>query len=376
MDYLIVFLILTCFLVSVSALIDPAKPPLHPKQLRELNKKISTLKKRTAPKTSDAPQSQQKSSSRAVKSEKQSSKDNYSTLGGDERIQKVIAHAGLASRRDAERMILDGRVTLNGKKITELGIKMNARQDKLFVDGKLVTIPTPSSIFWIVLNKPKDVLSTLEDDKSRETILNFLPKANDLRLVPVGRMDRSTSGLLLLTNDVGWIHPLTHASYHSSQRFEVTIRGNLKVEAVDALREGKLRHPVTRELLPAIAVYVSEINQRDQTWLLDLIVEDQPAAVIFDVIEAWGCEFLSSRRTEYGPIKLKGLKRGEWKELTPNEIQSLKISCKKKGKELRKSLETKDPSTGNLPLGGGGGEDPRTPSMRRSFLNRRPQNKN
>lgn len=105
MDYLIVFLILTCFLVSVSALIDPAKPPLHPKQLRELNKKISTLKKRTAPKTSDAPQSQQKSSSRAVKSEKQSSKDNYSTLGGDERIQKVIAHAGLASRRDAERMV-------------------------------------------------------------------------------------------------------------------------------------------------------------------------------------------------------------------------------------------------------------------------------
>lgn len=267
--------------------------------------------------------------------------------------------------------ILDGRVTLNGKKITELGIKMNARQDKLFVDGKLVTIPTPSNIFWIALNKPKDVLSTLEDDKSRETILSFLPKANDLRLVPVGRMDRSTSGLLLLTNDVGWIHPLTHASYHSSQRFEVTIRGNLKVEAVDALREGKLRHRVTKELLPAIAVYVSEINQRDQTWLLDLIVEDQPAAVIFDVIEAWGCEFLSSRRTEYGPIKLKGLKRGEWKELTPNEIQSLKISCKKKGKETIKALEPKESSNANHL-----GVDAQTPSMRRGFLIRRPQNKN
>ncbi len=71
---------------------------------------------------------------------------------------------------------------------------MNARQDKLFVDGKLVTIPTPSNIFWIALNKPKDVLSTLEDDKSRETILSFLPKANDLRLVPVGRMDCRTDG--------------------------------------------------------------------------------------------------------------------------------------------------------------------------------------
>lgn len=105
MGCLLLFLILTCFLVGVSALIDPAKPPLHPKQLRELNKKISILKKRTTPKTSVAPQSQQKPTSRAVKPEKQSSKDNYSSLGGDERIQKVIAHAGLASRRDAERMV-------------------------------------------------------------------------------------------------------------------------------------------------------------------------------------------------------------------------------------------------------------------------------
>ena len=133
-------------------------------------------------------------------------------LSDEERLQKVISRAGVASRRDAEKMIIDGRVVVNGKIVTELGLKIKPRKDTVVVDGKKIQLPDSNNVFWVLLYKPKDVITTLEDSKDRNTISTFVPKAKELRLLPVGRLDRASSGLLILTNENGWIHPLTHPS--------------------------------------------------------------------------------------------------------------------------------------------------------------------
>jgi 23S rRNA pseudouridine2605 synthase len=243
-------------------------------------------------------------------------------------------------------------VSLNGKKVFELGIKMNPKMDTLLVDGKLVRTPTMDKIHWIIVNKPRDVISTLKDEPApeskaqrrsfnreseqsfpsktsttRQSLKNYIPKAIELRLVPVGRMDRDTSGLMLLTNEVGWIHPLTHHSFRNYQRFEVVVRGKFILSRLKELAEGNLINPITDSALPPLEVYLLERNAKDSTSLLDFAFENQPSSLIFDVIDALKCEFVSSRRTEFATLKLKGLKKGDWKELNSKEINRLKDFC-------------------------------------------------
>lgn len=250
-----------------------------------------------------------------------------SKLTSQERVQKIIARAGLCSRREAQTMIMDGRVTLNGRVITETGAKCNARKDHIAVDGKGVQLPHVKDIHWLALNKPKGVLTTMKDEKGRDTVLKFIPKANELRLVPVGGMDRDATGLLLLTNEVGWIHALSHASFEHHKRYQVVMKGLPTVTALNSLAEGKL------DGLAACDCAIIDVDRRAGLCMLDAVLTNPMPNLLEEMARALGCELVNSRRTEFGPIKMKMLKKGDWRELTPGEVAALKESCKPRNRK-------------------------------------------
>lgn len=254
-----------------------------------------------------------------------------SKLSDEERLQKVIARAGLASRRGAEALILDGRVVVNGKAISELGVKVNAKKDIILVDGKKLSLPDAKGTFWVMINKPKAVLTTMDDDKKdkeRRTLVDLVPKAKELRLVPVGSMERDSTGLMLLTNDIAWIHPLTHHSYVQARRYEVVVQGFPEEASLDVLRKGCVLPPNNEACRPC-QLNIIDVDNTGGLVLLDLLIEESRPQQVQRMMELIKCPLVSIKRTGFGPLGLKGLRRGQWKELTSAEIDNLKASCRK-----------------------------------------------
>ena len=270
-------------------------------------------------------------------------------LSDEERLQKVISRAGIASRRDAEKMIIDGRISVNGKIVTEQGSKIRPKKDTVVVDGKKIQLPDAQSVFWVMLHKPKDTLTTLEDSdgKDRKTIADLVPKARELRLLPVGRLERDSSGLLLLTNDNGWIHPLTHPSFGNTRRYEVVANGLPTDEDLNKLRtgvvlptfsssthnkklhdKGDLREKGRGEKCKAKSIKIIDQDVRSGYTLLDIVVEDSRPSQIERMLESISCKYVSSKRIGFGPLTLKGLRKGHWRELNKAEIFKLKKACK------------------------------------------------
>lgn len=314
-----------------------------------------------------------------ISNENDSNPDEFLKFTGtadSERLQKVIARAGIASRREAEKMIEDGRVAINGKIVTELGCKVKPRKDIILVDGKKVVLPDSKDVFWIMLNKPKSIISTISDAKNRDTIASLFPKAKELRLLPVGGLDRDATGLLLLTNDNGWIHPLTHPSFKPRRRYQVVVRGipteedltafndrhskpdAFKIPEIDELvsKPSKIigdaqspirgiaatgNSPPTTKLTShegivrkakrvqqsLCEIKLADIDRVANMSLLEVLIEETTLNQLGDCVEAIKCTLISYKRIEFGPLKLKTLKRGAWRELTPGEIKSLKQSC-------------------------------------------------
>lgn len=253
---------------------------------------------------------------------------DFIDMKDEERLQKVIARAGIASRREAEKMILDGRVTVNGKIISELGSKVKARKDIILVDGKKINLPSSKDIFWVAVNKPKSVLSTIGDYKERDTIGDIVPKAKELRLVTIGGLDRDSTGLLLLTNDVGWIHPLTHPSFKHQTRYDVVIQGIPTEEELDKLRNGIQLVDSTRKLA-SCSIKVAAEDKPNNLTLVDITLQEVMSNQLEKMFEAIKYPVISMKRTEYATIKLKGLKKGQWKELSTADVENLKKSCEK-----------------------------------------------
>lgn len=248
-------------------------------------------------------------------------------LSDEERLQKVISRAGIASRRKAETLILDGRVVVNGKIVTELGTKVKPRKDIIIVDGLKLQLPDPSSIYWLIYYKPRDVLSTLSDSKDRATISNSIPKAKELRLLPVDRLEREHSGLLILTNEIGWIHPLTHPSFSHKKRYQLIVNGLPTEEKLEALNSKKSISSDLGNVTP------SNINIIDQdikcnVTILDVSFDESNSDQIQKILSSINCDLVRLKRLEFGPLKLTGLRKGQWRELSPSEITNLKKSCK------------------------------------------------
>ncbi|CAN0011151.1 unnamed protein product [Ectocarpus sp. 6 AP-2014] len=259
-------------------------------------------------------------------------------LGGEERLQKFLSHAGLDSRRQCEQMILDGRVRVNGKMVKELGVKVNPRRDQVHVDGNRVSMRPDSEIKWVALNKPKGVICTVSDELGRPTAVASIPRGLEMRLVPVGRLDRDSCGLLLLTNENSWINPLTHPSYGHEKTYRVALTsGYPTTEEWDVLTQGMLLDGDPNPTRPCI-VEVVNYDRRTRVTTVDIIIREGKNRQIRRMFEGIGHEVKSITRVSHGPIRLKNLRPGEWRELEQWEIAKLKNLTTKTLKSPAKQL--------------------------------------
>lgn len=233
------------------------------------------------------------------------------------RLQKVLAQAGVASRRAAEEMIADGRVEVNGELVIEQGRRVDPETDVIRVDGS--RIPAPRRHVYLVLNKPRGVISTMEDPEGRPTLLEFLPR-NVPRVFHVGRLDGETSGVLLLTNDGELAQRLSHPKYEVSKTYLADVAGLMENHAIKRLEKG-----VTLEdgFVKADKVkLVSRHPNADHT-LIQVTLHSGANRIVRRMMDAVGHPVNQLSRVSFGPIRLGGLKVGETRELTREELGSL-----------------------------------------------------
>jgi len=233
----------------------------------------------------------------------------------EERIQKIIARMGVASRRGAEEIIAEGRVTVNGAPAT-IGMKVDPSNSHIKVDGKLLFRPEPK--VYLMLNKPKSVVSSLADPQGRPTVKDYL-KGVRYRVFPVGRLDYDSEGLILLTNDGDFSNALLHPSKEIAKTYVVKVKGIMPEEKVGKLRQGiRLEDGKTQ---PARVRFIRESEAN--SWIEITITEGKKRQVR-RMVEAVGHPALKLRRISIGGVKLAGLKIGELRPLTAKELQTLK----------------------------------------------------
>ena len=232
-----------------------------------------------------------------------------------ERLQKLLSHAGIASRRAAEEMIVAGRVTVNGAVVTRLGERADLERDDVRVDGQRLR---PAKPLYLALHKPTAVMTTLDDPEGRKTVLDLLPR--DLpRVFPVGRLDFQTSGLLLLTNDGELAARLLHPRARIPRTYRVKVDGHPDARALGRLRKGvRLEDGVT-----APAQVDVEETRSGKTWLRITIREGKHREVR-RMCEAVGHLVDKLSRVRFGLIDLGTLPPGAWRELAPREVEALK----------------------------------------------------
>lgn len=235
----------------------------------------------------------------------------------EERLQKIISQAGIASRRAAEKMIQEGRVTLDGQVVTELGVRADAAVAVITVDGK--PIHAAEEHVYFMLNKPKGYLSTAKDERGRQTVLDLLSDVKE-RVYPVGRLDNNTEGLLLLTNDGSLMNALLHPRYEIYKTYVARVSGMITEEKLDALRRGiQLEDGMTA---PAEA-RVLEQEPRGLT-KVEVIIHEGRNRQVRRMFTAIGCDVKALKRTEFAGLNLSGLHRGQYRLLTAAELVHLR----------------------------------------------------
>jgi 23S rRNA pseudouridine2605 synthase len=234
--------------------------------------------------------------------------------GRDERLQKVLARAGMGSRRRCEELVAAGRVTVDGE-IAQLGRRVDPTSDRIAVDGIPVVVDT-TVVHWL-LNKPAGFITTASDPHGRATVLALVPSAP--RVFPVGRLDLDTEGLLILTNDGELAQLLTHPRHGVEKEYFAEVDGVPSAGALRRLREGvELDDGVT---LPARAVLVQRAP--DGGAALEITVKEGRKRMVRRMCSAVGHPVRRLVRTRIGPIADRRLAPGEWRELTPDEVRSL-----------------------------------------------------
>ncbi len=226
-----------------------------------------------------------------------------------ERLQKVLARAGIGSRRACEDLIADERVTVNGV-VAELGNRVNPDVDVVEIDGALIPV-RPDAVYYL-LNKPAGVVTTADDPQGRATVVELLPA--EPRVFPVGRLDYETEGLLLLTNDGELTHRLTHPSFGIEKEYLAAVEGNPSRGSLRMLREGvELDDGVTS---PAQA-------SMESPGLVKLTIHEGRNRQVRRMCDAIGHPVKRLVRTRIGPVTDRQLKPGHWRELSPEEVRSL-----------------------------------------------------
>lgn len=237
-----------------------------------------------------------------------------------ERLQKVIAHAGITSRRKAEELIVAGRVSVNGQIVKELGVQVSAK-DRVEVDG--VPIEQESPVYYM-LYKPRGVISAVTDDKKRKVVLDFFSDVPE-RLYPIGRLDYDTSGLLLLTNDGDLSQKLMHPKHEVDKVYVAKVKGIADKKQLLPLSrgiriEGKKTAPARFEILSTDAA--------TQTSIVQLTIHEGRNHQVKNMLKAVGLPVQKLKREMYGSLTLAGLRPGEYRELTKKEVNELKKQVK------------------------------------------------
>lgn len=231
----------------------------------------------------------------------------------EERLQKILAHAGIASRRHAEEYILAGRVKVNGKVVNTLGAKADPAVDHIKVDGKLLQ-QRRETLIYIALHKPKSVVTTVSDPEGRETVMQFLPKVKQ-RVYPVGRLDYQSEGLLLLTNDGEFANRVISPRYHVPKTYLVKTTGLLTEEQEEQFRvgiplDGKRTAPAELRM----------VKKAQNPWYEVTITEGRTHQIRL-MFRFFGKLVEKLRRVSIGPIDIKGIRPGEYRLLTVKEIR-------------------------------------------------------
>ncbi|MGS0972933.1 MAG: pseudouridine synthase [Candidatus Izemoplasmataceae bacterium] len=237
-----------------------------------------------------------------------------------ERLQKIIAQRGYTSRRKAEQLIVDGKVKVDGKIITELGSKV-AKNAEIVIEGK--KIESVNKVYY-VLYKPEGFISTTDDEHDRNTVVDLVP--NDVRVFPVGRLDYDTSGVLILTNDGEFMNMVTSPNSNIEKEYQVKMTGFLrKEESTRVCRGLKIDHYVTKKAKINQVTY----HKQSETTTANIIITEGKYHQVKKMFEAVGHEVVKLKRVRFGTVTLDGLSKGDYRLLKPHEKKHLYEDYKK-----------------------------------------------
>ena len=230
------------------------------------------------------------------------------------RLNKFLSNSGVASRRKCEEIILEGKVFVNGKAVTELGTVINEKKDKVTIEGKPIKLP--SSFVYIKLNKPKGYACTAKDEKGRKTIYDLVQCEE--RLFSIGRLDFDTEGLIILTNDGDFSNKVAHPRYNMEKEYRVTVEGEVKESELAVMRKGVV---VDGERMPSARV--EWLSYEKGFTKVSVVIDEGQNRQVRRMFEAIGKTIKLLKRVRIGGVKLGGLSRGEYKDLTEEELNLL-----------------------------------------------------
>ena len=234
----------------------------------------------------------------------------------EERLQKYLAECGIGSRRKCEEYILQGKVKINGKLVTELGVKILPQKYKVEFEWK--EVKKESRLIYILLNKPIGYVTTAEDQFSRDTVLDLV-KVRE-RIVPVGRLDMYTSGALILTNDGEFVYKVTHPKHEINKTYTVTVKGIVEKDDVEKLKNGvKIDDYITK---PA-KVKILKTDFEKNISRLEITIHEGKNRQVRKMCESIGKKVIALHRSKIGEIGVKDIELGKWRYLTKKEVDKL-----------------------------------------------------
>lgn len=234
----------------------------------------------------------------------------------EERLQKYLAECGVASRRKCEEIILEGKVSVNGKVVTELGTKIIPGKDKIELDGREIV---SEKKVYILLNKPVGYVTTVSDEKERPTVMELLNGVKE-KVVPVGRLDMFTSGLLLLSNDGEFIYKVTHPKHETTKTYIVKTRGVPTEKDLEKLRVGVKIEDYTTSPAKVELLLKDNTNDISRIWIQ---IHEGRNRQVRKMCEAIGLSVIALKREGVGDLTCEGVERGKWRYLTDEEVKNI-----------------------------------------------------
>jgi len=239
-----------------------------------------------------------------------------------ERLQKVMAHAGIASRRKSEEIIQQGRVKVNGQVVTELGTKVS-KSDEITVDE--IPIEREQKVY-VLLNKPRETISTVDDEKDRETVVDLIEGVEE-RIYPVGRLDWDTTGALLLTNDGELSFKLTHPSFEFPKTYVVKARGHFQKKDATIMSRGIV---VDGEKTAPAKVNILSFDRKSNSTMVRITLHEGKNHQVKNMFKTMGYPVEKLTRESFGFLTVDKLQSGEWRFLTPHEVKQLEEMVEEK----------------------------------------------